>query len=232
MAIEIENLGLANRLAGWELGHVVVCLAHLLAIESCPGAVQRRHRRRRAGKTARAALKQIAETAVAVLALLDVVDGPIDRFLGHVNPCVMGSSQGQELRHRDGKIGIAGLGKITPAALLVLRLDDELYRQFDLLFDIVLGRGLLALGQEHQGEGMPVHGRRLVTVLGTDQPVFLHASQDVGEALRQGIAIGPLARLAAGGHHGAADESSHGNMPSVDIRAVGTVVVLAGGEEG
>ncbi len=92
------------------------------------GAVQRDDAGGRARKQALSALHHVHEAAVGVLAALDVVDAAVDRLVGHEQAGVPRGPQGHHLADGDRDVGVAPLRLIAPAALVVLRVDDQVAR--------------------------------------------------------------------------------------------------------
>ena len=81
---------------------------------------------------------------LAAIAALDVGHGVFDRFIWHIEPCVLCRAQGQQLPHGHTDVGIAALRLVAPATLVAvalghtLRFDDQLHRAFEPLANLAI----------------------------------------------------------------------------------------------
>ncbi len=176
-------------------------------------------------------MELVHEAAVGVLAPLDVIDAAVDRLPGHVEPRVSGRPQGHHLADGHREVGVVPLGQVSPAALLVLGVDDQLDGLAELFPELRPPRHAVALGQKERGKPVAVHGpvtggRRIV-----DEAAPLRVGQQVVHTSADLLAVGPSSRRAAVGHERQPGQGADGHVAAVVGGAERAVVVLPRGEE-
>ena len=102
-----------------------------------------------AGKGAFAAPEHVHEAAVGVLAALEVLDRSGRSFRWARRGRRSGPPAGPSPGRRDRDVGVAALRLVAPAALAVLRVDDQLDGLGQLLAELGPRRHAITLGQKH-----------------------------------------------------------------------------------
>ena len=180
----------------------------------------------------------VAEPAVGILAILDILDAVIHCFFRDEDAGIAGRPQGHNLTHRHRDVGILRSGMIAPAALRVLRVHDQVDRPLESPLDAfarVFGVGQAGdLGQEQGAETVAVHRPvrdvlLAVQIAGLAFLLVQHVFQGSGD----GLAVNAAAGLVAACHHGQGGQAGDGHVPLVLPRAerpvlTRTAVLVAG----
>ena len=90
-------------------------------------------------------------------ATADIFDRLVDGRLRHVEAGVFRRAQRDNLEDRHGNVGVARKRFVAPAALLVLRADDELDGAFELGADLRRARLAIQLRKGDGGDAVAVH---------------------------------------------------------------------------
>ena len=162
-----------------------------------------------------------------VLTAADVLDGPVDGLLGHVDARVARGAEGHQLADGDGDVGVESLGIVAPAAFFVLGVDDQFDSAAEGVAEFHAERHSVALGQEHGGETVSVHRTVACAAWGIDEAAFLGIGQQVVDGLVEGSAMGAATGRAACRHEGHAGQPGHCGVAFVGAGAERAVVVLA-----
>ena len=109
------------------LGDVAEALVDRLVLINA-GRIECGDRRRRPRKRREPTLLEIAEPAIGILAAPDEFDALVHRALRHLDACVPRRPQRHDLAYRHRDVGRLLLRLIPPAALVVLRIEDDLHR--------------------------------------------------------------------------------------------------------
>ena len=115
---------------------------------------------------------------------------------------------------------------VAPAALVVLRVDDQLHGGVELFAQLGPRGHAVALGQKHRGEAVAVH-RPVADRAGLDDESALLGSWPAGNRPRGDLrAVRPPAGRAARGHQRHARQRRDRRVAPQAGRAEGAVVVL------
>ena len=117
-------------------------------------------------------------------------------------------------------------GIIAPAAFLVLRIDDQLDGQAELVAEFRALGHAVALGQEERGEAVAVHrpvGRRRRL---DDEAAGLGVGQQVVDGPFDALAVRSAAGRASARHEGHAAQAADGGIAALGPQAEAAVVVL------